>query len=359
MEIKAISTMQELLALEPEWQRLWLCQKRPQVFQHHAWACAFIASFCPPLTWKVLVARLDGRVIGLLPLSGDEKTSRWRLLGSPNADYQHLLGDASLICDMVTHLAAEGAKMLTLEAMPEGQSVWESLQGCGYPLLPVTEPPTCSYMKLTEASVTAVQRKSGMKDNERRLAKMGPVEIRVIQGADERLVALETLFEQHRLRWDPQGRPSQFNVPATCEFYRRLCTAPALATLLHFSVLQVGGRIIACHMGFVAGDSFIYYKPTYDPAIKGAGQVLMSRLMVEALHMGLKEFDFTRGAEAYKTGLATGARHNHEARLFFSTSAWLRHLGGEWLRHRVPRDADGLAITTRLARQVRSLMGGH
>jgi CelD/BcsL family acetyltransferase involved in cellulose biosynthesis len=214
-------------------------------------------------------------------------------------------------------------------------------------------------MELTTATATAVQRKSGMRDNERRLAKLGTVEMQVIKPAEDQVCALETLFQQHRARWHSPERTSQFNDPATCEFYRRLCRSRALAPLLHFSVLKAGDHVLACHFGFVTNDSFIYYKPTYDPTVKGSGQVLMSRLMSEALSLGLKEFDFTRGSENYKTGLATGVRYNHEAKIFFTRTAWLRHQGSEWLRSRVPRDADGLALTTKFARRVRMLMGGH
>ena len=359
MDFSIIDSLDSLQALKPAWQELWLRQARRHVFQHFDWVCSYIQSFCPPLQWKVLVTREQGMVVGLLPLASTRQPGQWRLLGSPNADYQHALVEAGAARGMLRHLAGLGMKVTQFEEMPEGSTLLQSLQSCDHSQLMIQRTSTCHYLELSAETVAGIQRKSGIKDNVRRLAKLGPVEVRIIESPAERVQALEILFDQHRSRWDPQGLPSQFHDPATCSFYRRLCEAPGLRSMLHFSILHAGERPVACHLGFVAGDSFIYYKPTYDPAVKGAGQVLMSRLMAEAQRMGLKEFDFTRGGEAYKGTLATGVRYNYEARMFFTTAGWLRHRAAEWLRHRVPRDATGLALTTKFARRIRTLMSGH
>ncbi|MDB6116790.1 MAG: hypothetical protein JWO08_571 [Verrucomicrobiaceae bacterium] len=353
MEIQTVCTLQDFLALEPDWERLWHRQKTRQVFQHHAWARAFIESFCQPGKWLVQVAREQGEVVALLPLWEDSKQGVWRFIGSPNSDYQYLLGDENVIAGMIPTLASAGVQALRFEAMPEGPTLWKALWARGHAVVQSRGPLPCRYMALTQANVTAYLLKKGLKDNERRLSKLGPLHLRVIAPGEERMQALEILFEQHRQKWSCDSRPSQFDDPRTCDFYRRVCSAPELAAMLHFSVLEAGERILACHVGFVHGECFIYYKPTYDPAQKGAGRVMMGRLMEAARSMGLQEFDFTRGDEPYKIELATGTRDNHEAHLFFSTKARLKFQAGQWLRHRVPRDSEGLALTTKLVRWMR------
>ncbi len=359
MEIKVIDSMPDLLALEPAWQRMWMAGRERHVFQHFEWARAFIESFNASIQWRVLTTQSDGVVTGLLPVACDHRTGFWRLLGSPNADYQHVLAGAEEARAMIRHLPLLGIRAMVFECLPEDSVLLRVLAGENGPLVMSPEKAECYYAQLTPETVAKVQRRGGIKDNLRRLSKQGPVEMHLLETVEERVQALATLFAQHRARWDSRGKPSQFHDPAMCAFYRRLCESKGLADLLHFSTLKVNGQEVACHLGFISNSTLIYYKPTYDPAVRGAGQVLLSKLMTEALQRGLSEIDFTRGGESYKTSLATGVRLNREARLFFSARARLCHVGTEWLRRRVPRDENGLAITTRIARQWRELIGGH
>jgi CelD/BcsL family acetyltransferase involved in cellulose biosynthesis len=358
MKIEILSSWQEVLALRTEWERLWALQPRAEVFQHFSWVEAFVESFSPPLGLSVLVARESDAVVGILPLTSQGDGAEWRLAGSPNADYQDLLVEPDLASNVLRaffrELAALRVRSLILEELGEHSILLGTLRQIGGGIS-IKKSSLCHYAELTDETVSAVRRRSGIRDNERRLAKLGTVEMRILEHAQERETALETLFEQHRSRWNTERTSSQFNAPEFCEFYRRLCRSSDLAPMLHFSVLVAGGRIVACHLGFVIGGRFIYYKPTYDITVKGAGQVLMSRLMAEARRLGLKEFDFTRGGEAYKAALAGGARQSFEARWFLNKGDQLLHQIREGLRAIVPRDADGLAFTTKALRGAKSL----
>ncbi len=358
MEVHTITTLQAFLALAPEWQRLWEQQEGSTVFQHHGWLAAFIEAFCKKEKWLVLTAREAGELTAVLPVWADSKAGHWRLIGSPNADYQVLLGKEQVLVTLMRTLATHGVRTLLLEAMPGGKAAFESLARHGFGMVGDSSPVPCPHLELTPARLEAVCRRGGMKDNLRRLAKIGPLRLRMIEGETERLAMLETLFEQHRRKWDATLGTSQFHDEATRDFYRHLCRAPGLAEMLHFSVLEAGEQVLACHFGFVCRDTFIYYKPSYDTAFKGGGMVMIGKLMEEALRLGLSEFDFTRGSEPYKFEMATGVRHNHDAHVFFSAAARWRFTTLRWLLRKVPRDADGLAITTRLARKVRSMVRG-
>ena len=358
MEIRTITALQEFLALAPEWQRLWARHQGGTVFQHHGWLAAFIEAFCARERWLVLTARNDDGLVAVLPVWEDSKARHWRLIGSPNADYQALLGDEQAVIALMRSLASQGVPALLLESMPEGKALFAFLAACGFGVEEEANPVPCPHLELSPARLEAVCRRGGMKDNLRRLNKIGPLRLRVIAEKKERLVMLETLFDQHRRKWDATQGTSQYHDEATREFYRQLCGAPGLAEVIHFSVLEAGEQVLACHFGFIHGDTFIYYKPSFDTAFKGSGMVMIAKLMEEALRLGLKEFDFTRGSEPYKFEMATGVRHNHDAHGFFSARARWRFVTRQWLLRKVPRDADGVAITTRLARKVRSMVRG-
>ena len=359
MEIKIIRSVQELSGLEPEWQRLWLEQGRGLVFQHHAWALAFVEAFCATRPWMVLAAYQDDRIAALLPIWQGSNEGTWTLIGSPNADYQHFLGSPEAIVETLERLPSCGVKTLHLENMPEGPRIWQWLRDHQLGIEEDGQPAFCRRMALTEQTVRGVLKRGGMKDNERRLSKIGPLRLKVLKTPDDQLAMLETLFSQHQQRWDGTHTPSQFHDPRARDFYRRLCQSPTLVPLLHFSVLEAGEKNLACHFGFVATDTLLYYKPTHNPEFKGGGRVLMGRLMEEALRMGLKEFDFTRGDEPYKAEIATGGVLNHDARLFFSQPARLQFKAWKWLVRRVPRDANGLAIPTKVMRKLKRLTSGR
>ena len=359
MVIEIVRTEPELAALAPDWHRLWDRCGKGQVFQHPAWAKAFVESFCTNTRWLVLAMRRDNELVSLLPVWESPKQGAWRLLGSPNADYQYLLGEPANLAQLMAELPKHGVKMLHMEEMPEGPALWQALRSFGLAIEPDGEPSPCRRMRLTTESVAALRRKGGMKDNERRLSKLGALRMKVYATPEERIAALEILFAQHRQRWDATSTPSQFNDERSREFYRRLCRDEDMAAFLHFSALEAGEINLACHFGFVANDTVLYYKPTYDVGYKGAGKLLMARIMEDGVRLGVKEFDFTRGDEGYKVELATTLQNNYDARLFFSTPAHLCFKAREWLRRMVPRDENGLALTTKMVRRTKSLIGGR
>ena len=359
MPIEIVRTEQALAALAPHWRGLWQRCGNGQVFQHPAWAKAFVESFCADSRWLVLALRRDNELVALVPIWESPKQGEWRLLGSPNADYQFLLGEPADLSQLLAELPKHGVKMLYMETMPTGPALWQALRSSGLSIEHDGEPSPCRRMALTDESVAALRRKGGMKDNERRLSKLGALKMKVYATEEERVAALEILFAQHRQRWDSTGTPSQFNDERSCEFYRRLCRDEEMAAFLHFSALEAGEINLACHFGFIANDTVLYYKPTYDVSYKGAGKLLMARIMEDGVRLGVKEFDFTRGDESYKVELATAVQYNYDARLFFTKPAHLCFKAREWLRRIVPRDEGGLAISTKMARRIKSLLGGR
>jgi CelD/BcsL family acetyltransferase involved in cellulose biosynthesis len=72
--------------------------------------------------------------------------------------------------------------------------------------------------------------------------------------------------------------------------------------LLHLSAVRSAERIVACHVGFVHGDTFYFYMPTYDAAFAkhGFGNSLREFLIMSACDEGLRKFDMLLGAAEYK-----------------------------------------------------------
>lgn len=354
--VRAISTLAALRELEPEWNRLWSLSAERLPFQHYGWIFSFAETLGAQTPWQILVVERGGTIHALLPLARIRSSQTWRLLGSPNADYQDIISDPACASPalhaMLDYLRRTGARGLLCQDVPAHSPLKRVLDESRYIHAETRPPCPCPVLHLSTDLLAAHLRRSGVKDNERRIARLGSVEFRVIQDPTERVAAMELLFTYHRARWSTPGHRTQFDDPAACSFFRRLCREPSLHTMLHVSQLLVDGAVIATHLGFATQERFIYYKPAFDPAKKGAGQVLLNRLLEEALRTGTKEFDFTRGGEGYKTHLATGSRMNHTIHVFFSTRGYLWHALLKWLRRHVPRDHNGVAIPAKWVRRL-------
>jgi CelD/BcsL family acetyltransferase involved in cellulose biosynthesis len=76
--------------------------------------------------------------------------------------------------------------------------------------------------------------------------------------------------------------------------------------LMKLFLLTCGDRIAAASVNFVRGDRMQAYMTSYDPAFDRAspGAILIVRYTRWAFDNGLKQVDFLRGDEAFKSRLA-------------------------------------------------------
>ena len=75
---------------------------------------------------------------------------------------------------------------------------------------------------------------------------------------------------------------------------------------------------MAFHFGFEFRGRLYWYKPSFDPGVArlSPGKVLLSYLISDALERGLKELDFTVGAEPFKARYTDTHRINSILRIF-------------------------------------------
>jgi CelD/BcsL family acetyltransferase involved in cellulose biosynthesis len=117
--------------------------------------------------------------------------------------------------------------------------------------------------------------------------------------ASDRLDALwPTLMALHRKAWTS----SPFHEERGRLFYDDLRTSEGLKTKLEFSYIELDGRPVALHFGFIDGGKVYFYMPVMDREFHKdrVGAVLLYAL-VEHYKGRFDTFDFLRGLEAYKT----------------------------------------------------------
>ncbi len=169
--------------------------------------------------------------------------------------------------------------------------------------------------------------KTSLKRHTRHFEKSGALRFHRCVTADETLRWLDRFFEQHIARRALTEARSQFYDSAQRDFYVHLVQELTPRGWLRFDVVLVNDAPIAFHLGFEYRGCFLWYKPTFDArlAAKSPGEVLLKFLLDDAIDRGLKEFDFTVGAEPFKLRFTNATRQVERVLAFFSPLDFWKH----------------------------------
>jgi CelD/BcsL family acetyltransferase involved in cellulose biosynthesis len=319
-----------LSALSAEWEALFDSVPRAAPFLSPDWALTWQATLGNGSQPRVLCAREDGQLVGLLALS--EKTHagfgtavrRLVFLGEETvaADGLDILARPGLERDvaaaLLSRLAADKSlDVLDLEGIPADSETLQLLawhfandRQRRYVLSPHE---VCPYLEL-DGSWDEVLGRTRRPNQFGRLVRTlgGPdrFELRTVTEPGEVGAALERLLKLHEKRWAVQGGSDAMSRPSVREFHRELVRRFATHGMARFEELWVDGACRASYYGFGRGDRYWLYQSGYDTdwAKRSVAFVRLGLSIREAVDRGIKFYDFLRGTENYKFDWATGAR---------------------------------------------------
>ena len=144
--------------------------------------------------------------------------------------------------------------------------------------------------------------------------------------------ALSQLMAWKREQYLQVRTTDVFGVPWTSQLLRQLAATQTPDFAGVCSVLRIGDRIVAAHMGMRSHTCVHYWFPAYDPELAkySAGIILLLRIAQAAADLGVQTVDLGKGDAQYKQRLMTGAAVLSEG-LVCLPSLWGTVLG---LRHR-------------------------
>jgi CelD/BcsL family acetyltransferase involved in cellulose biosynthesis len=124
--------------------------------------------------------------------------------------------------------------------------------------------------------------------------------------------ALDVLFELHGKRWNEKHDDMQglFAGARTQAFAVDAIAALRDAGMGRMSFVTAGGKPVVGSIGYVCRDVFSWHKFAFDPEFNtySPGHVILSLMLESAAAAGLREFNFGRGDEPYKTRWVNGWR---------------------------------------------------
>ena len=314
-----VSDFDRLSALAQDWERLRLSGRRPDVFMSFPFARAGWRAYADRQLHAVAMFAGDC-LAGLLPLAAEGTTLRF--IASPECDYNDFLAASDAAPDLLpAALAALFASPLPWDrCLLEGVPTDSNLQFGLDRLSPsweahvvrslTSECPTLLLDNDRETQLQAILGNSRNRQVINRLRRKGVTSFRHIDDREEIRRHLPFFFKQHIQRWALAGVESQFLNPDRRSFFEALVDEID-TDILKFSVLSLGSRPIAYHLGFEFQGKFTFYKPTFDPDFwdDSPGTVLLLHLIDHARQSELKEFDFATGGEWYKSRFTNAVRH--------------------------------------------------
>lgn len=310
MRVEQVTSEAAIDRLVPEWQALWQRVSEATPFQSPEWLLSWWGFFGngEPL---VLIARENGRLIGVLPLYRHDEPECCKLLpiGIGLSDYLDALVESDR-----SGLAA--ALLGSLVELPRWEECYIPDLPPGAALLAARHPAqlmehrgtgeTCPVLALPSAIAglpEVVPRKTlrDLRQARRRAAAAGTV---AALRADASTVSgfMQDFFRLHEGRWQPIAGHGVCADPVVRDFHLTAAQRMLDAGMLRLYLLRVGNSTAAAYYGFTAKRTAYAYLSGFDPefAELSPGTQIVAHAIEEAIREGAHEFHFLRGGETYK-----------------------------------------------------------
>jgi CelD/BcsL family acetyltransferase involved in cellulose biosynthesis len=317
LEVRVKRSFDYLSVGTNEWDELVSNSTSNSIFQTSSWLRACIDTYCDATNLLVTEVRANNKLIaaaafrerdGAIEFAGRERSDYCDLVLSRDLDEGDAIKAAEALLIAARDASTKFRHFLLARIPIENQTV-RLLQSPRCRLFAqVRRYAVAPSMEMTVASEKL--HKKSLQRHEKGLQRTGKLESHTFTRASDIFPKLDEFFTQHIERWDTTPTPSIFLQTKHREFYRRMIENLDPTGWLRFTVLLLDGKMIAAHLGWFYLGRFYWYKPTYDIRLKtkSPGEVLLKRVIEQAVADKAEEFDFLIGDETYKSRFATKTR---------------------------------------------------
>jgi CelD/BcsL family acetyltransferase involved in cellulose biosynthesis len=333
IRIKEINDTNEFMDIRETWDStLWKCDDN-NVFL--TWECLWTwwKHYGKESRLMILLAEERDNVIAIAPLMRSVyrifglKLRKIEFLGaSKHSDYSNfILTEKKTEClrlfiDYLNDYPLEW-DCLEFRGIPETAESLNSLRGICKDLYTFEERPysICPYIPLPKSFDTYYGSLDGKMRKDlrrclRRLVEKHKIDFK--RHNDNQILhgGLQTLFELHQRRAKSKGLPGSFSDQEFIVFVTDIVKLFAKNGWVNISVMTADDQPIASALSFEYNEKFYYYNSGLNPTYSkySPSRLLLLHLIEDCIRKGLKEFDFLRGAEAYKSNWNTLNRRSIE-----------------------------------------------
>jgi CelD/BcsL family acetyltransferase involved in cellulose biosynthesis len=322
IEIEIIDSLSRLQSLRAVWNPLLGKSWGQSVFLTWEWVEAWWETYHAGFELLVLAARHDNEVRGIVPLVVRKQTRRLEFLGQNRAygEYLDFLVPQGLeastvpaMCKAIMELGGLGRwsnihLATVLADSPNLNFILTELRNAGADLRQ-SPPRVCPFVQLPPTWEDYLALKGSgfsrrIRYNEGRLAQLGTVTVESPSNEQEVDEFFDDLVDLHNRRWGTEMDP-QFS-----GFHRQIARTFFGLDQLLLVRLRVGSTIVAAKYDFVFDNKIWGYQGGWLPEFQDreVGNVLMARILKQAIQDGRREYDFLEGEAWYKSRWSTSQR---------------------------------------------------
>lgn len=337
LRVRVVSTAAELGALGSAWDGTLARSETSTPFLTHAWAAAWWEAFGADHDLHVLVLEDGEGVAGIAPFARARRrsgplsyralelvgTGPLRFLGmglSDRSDFLLARRRGECVTRVLEHLVADRSSwdVVDLRFLPEGSTTARVLAeqarpaGLGLAREPCSDSPflpldgTWDDYLVRRGKSFRQRIARGM----RALESAGEVRFELDAGESDPGAALRAAVEVSLESWKERAGSALFLHPRVRDFFDALVPPLAASGRFYAALLRVGGRVVAHELGFLMDGKLWSYDSAFrrELAAGSPGTVLTAKVLERAWGLGLREYDFLRGSEGYKTTWTGGKR---------------------------------------------------
>jgi CelD/BcsL family acetyltransferase involved in cellulose biosynthesis len=313
LELRTLTGLDELAALQEEWDGLVRAMPRPSPWMLHGWLTEWWMHYGEDANLRVHVAHRDGRLVGALPLFverrlgvrvvdffGHFRAAPVDILAEPGDDetvrrlVERAVGGDH---DLADFFGLHGASRLSA-ALGDRLRLVRRVES---PVLDLTGGWDDVYRRHTDS-----KKRNLHKRRRKQLAQLGELQTVVLRTPEEIEGGIEEAFDLHALRW--KGRPdgSGFATPVGRRFHRAAARRLAELDISRIVLLTLDGRPIAFHYYFAFCGRMFVHRLAFDPSLSRFSPGLVNTLdaLEAAAAEGLTLVEYLGGGERYKLELS-------------------------------------------------------
>ncbi len=341
-----ITQLDELHALQSEWDGLMDRCADPVIFLEWHWCHAWLAHF-QAQPWIVAIRDGSGTLRGLAPWTLAQRglLREIRFIGSglTQADHLDVLAspderDAVNTCIARFLTVQRNAwDLLNLSGLSQFSSLPLALQASLGKGLQRADTP-CPYISFADIDdwahfqktrLSSHMRSKGLRYLQNVLKRENPEQVFYEQITDPAALApaLSCLIEQHQQRWAEKETYTPFEDEAFLDFHRDFARIAMAQGWLGLYRLRIADATIATVYGFHYRGKFYDYQHALDNTWSkfSPGRQLIAHIVEQCILRGAVEYDFLCGTEKYKYSWTSTERHdrNHLWASGWRGQAWL------------------------------------
>ncbi len=328
LTISKIDSFEELLKLENRWNDLIKESNTNTIFLTFDWISVWWRYFGKEKGLFVLIVEDEGRIVGIAPLMVisrkifGKEIKKMELIGMPLSDYSDFIiekNNTEAIDMIYSYLERhkDSWSYIKLNNIPQDSPTLNQSKEHfrSKKLFNLSHSETCLSLVFND-EWEEPKRKMNNKSWRKKIRifeRIGSLSfLRCNSDTEEKLKILSMLIEQHKRKWNKTPTPSMFNEEHCRFFFMDIIEVLSKKEKAELFYINCNKKPVAFMLTFILNNKCLLYTTSYDIDYGrlSPGLLLHKFLSEECASQGLREIDFSRGAEGYKKRFSNNIRHN-------------------------------------------------